>query len=1282
MGLLRKALPTVIVLAALLALGPTSVWAQSGTASVSGHVTDQQGGAVPGAVVTLIREATAATRFTVTSPSGIYQFVGAPPGLYALTVELAGFAISRVENVELRVDASLRQDVELSLGDLTETLTVAAESPLINTTDATMGNTIDERAITNLPVEARSVVELLSLQPGSVYVPFNEVQNDADEADPRFGSVSGARADQQTVTLDGVDVNDPELQYAYTSAVRITQEALQEFRVSTSNYGAQYGRSSGPQVSLVTKSGTNRFRGSAYFYRRDTDFSANEYFNKLATQPEGVNEAPLLDKNTFGGSLGGPIVKDRVFFFVNYEQLGEESERPVVRGVPSGSFRDGVLQYECEDPAACPGGSVAGFNGTHTVQPGWYGLTPAEIAAIDPLGIGPSMPGSQYFNQFPMPNEPGLDGVNIMDYRFPSPIKNDFKTYIARLDASLNESGTQNLFVRFNAQDDVVNDPAQYPDGPPRSADTFKNWGIAVGHDWVISNNLMNTFRYGYTKIDANTVGLVNDNIVSFRFIDDFIPFTYTSARTTPTHNFVEELSWLTGRHTLKVGANVRFTRIPSVRDSSSWNFTEINPSWVDGVGRKYMPGRPGCTTPGCSQVPAVASTFQSGYADAWLNILGVLSEANLNANYLTDGTLLGVGEPVPREYATDEYDFYIQDRWQLSPSFTLTAGLRYSLYSPPWEVNGQQVAPTPSMGEWFAQREANMMAGIPSTASPTVSFDLAGPANGKKGFYDWDRNNFGPSIAFAWTPRADDGILGSLTGNNRLVIRGGYSKVFDRVGLGLARFFDRNLAFGMSTNLSSPFGAPYEENPEVRFVDINTMPPTMPAPPPGGFPATPPLRAGQITGSIDDTLVTPSAHMLNLAVSRQFGNDWSVEAAYVGRFGRDQLVRRDLAMPLDLADPASGMTYFEAAQQMIQAYQSAGLDFNSPPSAYRGLAPIAYWENLFPDMAGYPEAGLSATQSMAYFYNEFDPDYITALWLLDQFCDPTCSIFGDYAYFSEQYDSLASVSSIGRSSYNALQLTLRKRYSQGFQFDLNYTMGTSRDLASGAEREDVFTNYGTGGYTGFLINTWDPDASWGKSDYNVRHQVNFNWIWDLPFGSGQRWGENASGFKNQLIGDWSFSGLVRWTSGFPFTVINCRSCWATNWNLQGNAELVTPGVLPALATTTDAVDNRPSPFVDPEGARDFFRFALPGEQGLRNDMEGDGYFTIDLSFAKVFKLGGRHRLRFRWDIFNLTNTPSYDVYFLNALPDRSGFGRYDGTYATCDALAGRCMQFALRYEF
>lgn len=1259
----------------VLAITAGPVWAQAGTATLVGTVTDAQSAVLPGVTVTARHRTTGTVRTTVTNESGNYNLAALAPGAYDVTAELSGFRGITVEGLELRVDTTSRRDFRLEISALTETISVTATSPIINTSDASIGNTMNEHTIRTLPVEARNVVHLLSLQPGAVFIPTTN----PNTTDPRYGATAGARADQQNVTLDGIDVNDPQLQAAFTSAVRMTQEALQEFKVSTTNYGAEMGRSSGPQVSLVTRSGTNEYNGSAYWFLRRTRTSSNEYFLKLAQLGGGQeSKVPILDKDIFGGAIGGPIRRGKAFFFGNFEALREASEAPVVRAVPSPSLRDGVLMYRCGSASACPGGSVRGFNNSHTVPAGWYGLTPAEIAAIDPLGIGPSRAASQYFNQYPMPNEPGTDGQNLMDFRFAAPIANDFNTFIGRFDYKI--SGGQNLFVRGNMQDDTINSAPQFPGQEPASQTLFRNSAIAVGYDAVLSRSLVNSFRYGLTKIDSTNLGRLNANFTTFRFLSSFNPLTSTSTRETPTHNIVNDLSWLKGNHTFKVGANLRFTRIPSSRNGGSWLSATVNPSWVAGIGRTYMPGRPTCVTPGCSAVPAVASNFAAGYADPWLSILGVLSQSTLRANYDREGNLLPVGQPVEREYASDEYEVYVQDSWQIRPNLTVSAGVRYSLFSPPYEVNGLQVAPSVSMGEWFEQRRQNMLAGVPSSASPIITFDLAGPKNNGPGFYETDKNNFAPRFSFAWTPGGEGGLLGWLTGGDKMVIRGGYAKVFDRIGQGIALNFDQGFAFGMSTSISSPFGAPYETNPAVRWVDDKTLPPTVPAAPPGGFPQTPPIRAGIITSSIDDTLVTPSAHTASLIIGRELPGNFAIEGGYVGRFGRDLLTRRDLAMPLNLVDTGSGMDYFTAAQQLIRATEAAGISANAPLSAYAALAPIPYWENLFPSAAS---ATAHATAAIARRFNIDGPDYITSLWLMDQFCVPACSKFGPFAYFAEQYDSLAALSSVGRSNYNSLIVTLRKRYSRGFQFDLNYTLSESKDMGSNVERGSAFGTYGAGGYSGFLINSWDPELNYGVSDFDVRHQINANGLWDLPFGRGKAIGRDAGTFLNQLIGDWSVAAVMRWTSGFPFNVINCRSCWATNWNLQGNASLVDPGRLPETETKKNAVDGRPGPFADATEALKFFRFSLPGEQGIRNQLRGDGYFTIDTSVSKAWHLGfSDHRLRVRWDVFNVTNTAKFDVGSLTVTPDRGGFGRYNGTLASCDAQAGRCMQFALRYEF
>jgi hypothetical protein len=385
------------------------------------------------------------------------------------------------------------------------------------------------------------------------------------------------------------------------------------------------------------------------------------------------------------------------------------------------------------------------------------------------------------------------------------------------------------------------------------------------------------------------------------------------------------------------------------------------------------------------------------------------------------------------------------------------------------------------------------------------------------------------------------------------------------------------------------------------------------------------------------------------------------------------------MAMPLNLVDTKSGMDYFTAAQTIIKATQAAHIPASAPLDAYKVIANVPYWENLFPAAAN---ATLSATQAFARNFNRFAPDYTTPLYNADESCSPACSIYGPFAYFSEQYDSLGALSSIGRSNYNAMVLTVRKRHANGLQFDVNYTLSSSKDMGSNVERGSAFGNYGAGGYSGFLINSFDPELNYGTSDFDVRHQVNTDWIYDLPFGQGRRFGGHSGGFMNQLIGDWSIAGLMRWTSGFPFNVQNCRSCWATNWQLQGNASLVTPGVLPETETTLNAVDGRPSPFKDPAKAASFFRYDMPGEAGIRNVLRGDGYFTIDTSVSKAWRVVSDNRIRFRWDVFNVTNTPKFNVGDATMTPDRTGFGRYNSTLAACDAQAGRCMQFALRYEF
>lgn len=1278
---------SVLALAALLLLS-TAAWGQTATSGLVGVVTDPQGAAVVGAQVTLTSRATGAVRSVRTNEQGLYRFVALAPGRYDLRIEVEGFRAAVRENLELQVSITVEFNVTLELGAVTETIVIEEGAATLNTTDASIGNVIGENLIQNIPMEGRNIVGLLSVQAGATYIPTTNPNTE----DPRYGSVSGARADQSNVTLDGVDVNDAQNQSAYTAVVPVTLDSVQEFRVTTSNYDASMGRSSGAQVSLVTKPGTNEIHGTTYWYHRNTATSANEYFQKLSQLGSGAaNKPPLLQKHIYGAAAGGPFIKDRWFVFGNFEALKEQRETSVERAVPSNSFRDGVMIYQCATASQCPGGTVAGLTGSHSIPAGFYGMTPANLASVDPLGIGPNVAAAQHFRRYPAPNDPGRDGIggtttgNIVGFRFGGPLVNTFFSYILRSDFNIDPQGNHKVFWRGNLRDDTVDGAPTFPGNPPQTQFLNNSRGMAVGYDAVISPKLVNSFRYGLSRIGNKQAGLRNSDAVTFRFISDFDALTSTNFRIVPLHNIVNTTSYTHGSHSFQWGINFRFVRAPRATNAISFHTATTNGSWVPGVGRTYIPGTPTCTTPGCSTLPAVASGFHASYADSFINILAILSQASARYNYLVDGTVLASGTPIERKYGSDEYEMFFQDSWRIKPNLTFNFGLRYGIYSPPWEVNGQQVAPAISLGEWFRQRGRNAERGIPSNAIPPFMFDLAGPANGRRGFYDWDYNNFAPRVSVAYSPRFSDGWLGWLTGNGKMVIRGGYSIVYDRIGQGLATTFDTGGSFGLSTSLTSPFGGVSESTPGVRFVNLTTMPPHLPAAPPGGFPTTPPIAAGIITTALDDTITTPYAHAFNFSIGREIPWGMTVEAAYVGRRGRDLLTRYDLAMPVNLLDTVSGMDYFTAARLVIDAIQGIP---GSAGSNFTGIAPIPYWENLFPGAAGvFGGASLTATQSIARRFWIFEPDYITALWQFDQFCFPACSIFGPFAYFNDQYDALSAQGSIGWSEYHGMQLTIRRPMSRGFGFDFNYTLSKSNDIGSQVERGASFGNFFTGGYTGFLVNSWDPAAHYAPSDFDSRHQFNFAGIFELPFGRGRRWASGVPSALNHVIGGWQLAGLWRWSSPFPFNVINCRSCWATNWNLQGNAMLADPSRLPATKTTkgVSALGGRPSPFVDPVAARGFFRFQYPGEVGLRNRLRGDGYFTIDLGVGKTWDMPWLegHKLMFRWETFNITNTVKFDVGNITAFPDISAsFGRYNSSLAACDGAAGRCMQFAFRYQF
>ena len=423
-------LSAVCAVLLLLCLTPTFAAAQvAGTAALTGTVTDPSGAIVVGADLIATNLASGAKRSTTTDSAGKYLFSQLPPGDYRVDVTAAGFKTAARQRVELPVGITSTLDILLDLGDLAEVVEVQAVTAAVNTDDASMGAPLTGAEIRSLPSLDLNPAGLLSLQAGVAFIPSASDTpggyGGVSDYDGRSGAVNGARSDQTNITLDGVDCNDPISGYAFNCVLRATQGSLAEFRTTTTNYGAEAGgRSGAAQVQLITMSGENTPHGSAYYAHRNEAFNANDFFlNK-----SGIKEPPFR-RHIFGGALGGPLVKNRMFLFGNWERMEESLFKSAVRSVPSLSFRDGVMIYKCADRdgyAPCPTSptSVVGVSGTgYSVPAGSYGLSPAQIRAIDPMGIGPNAALLQYWKQYPTDiNDSSVgDGVNVVGHRFAAP---------------------------------------------------------------------------------------------------------------------------------------------------------------------------------------------------------------------------------------------------------------------------------------------------------------------------------------------------------------------------------------------------------------------------------------------------------------------------------------------------------------------------------------------------------------------------------------------------------------------------------------------------------------------------------------------------------------------------------------------------------------------------------------------------------------------------------------------------------------------------------------------
>ena len=1221
----------------------TLTFGQNATTSLRGAVKDPSGALVAGATVTLTDNATGKMLSTTASSGGLYTFPQLFPAKYTIKVSAPGFG-DQSKIAELLVDQPATIDFTLTVQSSSVTVDVTASAQTLNTADASLGSSADSAQIQALPSETRNIPDLLSLQPGVLFLGQTTGQG-VTAGDSRQGAVNGGRSDQGNVTVDGVDDNDQVNGFAFTGVLRETPDSIEEFRVTTGDSNADSGRSSGAQVSMVTKSGTNKFHGSAYEFYRPPFTAANNWFNKQAEVSEGLPNVPTkVLRNIFGASAGGPIKRDKLFFFGNYEgsRLAEDFQQ--VQTVPTAAYAAGNI--------TTPSGI----------------LTPAEVTVLDagcqicntsayPNGPGPNPNALAFLNAYPAAN--GTlegDGLNEGSYSFASPNPVRLNTSIARIDYT--PTDRHRIFVRGNLQKDVIGAPEQFPGQGPSKVTEDNSKGLTAGDTWSISPTLINDIRYGYVRQGVSNRGVGNGDYVDFRFLTNPSSELRTTITSIPVNNIVDNLSWTKGKHTIEFGGNWRLIHQNHVSDDTTWQHGTTNPYWLSGNAPGEDP----------------SSSFANSYEIAFANLVGTVPELDSSYNYHVDsaasGSLLPDGAFLTRHFKANEFEWYVQDAWRVMPNLTITFGVRHTILQTPYETSGQQVAPTIDTHAWFLGRESAAQAG--QISEPDIQFSPSGAYYGKPAFWPKSKDNFAPRFAVAYSP------------DTKTSIRVGAGIYYDHYGEALVNTFDQNGSFGISSAVTNPAGVYSIEGnakhpPAPRFLGRSSLPAidNGGSPQTQAYPFTAPEGNFAITWGLDNHLKTPYSETFDLSVQRELPGGFTLETAYVGRLGRHLIQQLDLAEPVDYVDPGGAGDYYAAGAQL-----SHDVDLNGGDGS-ASVAPIQYFENVFPFMAGVDYAGESATQ--AIYTNEWAPyraqyGATTSLADIDFFCGYGCPAGWNSHFWQDQFSSLYALDSIGMSYYNAGQFTLRHPSSHGLQMDFSYTLSKSIDMGSDTERSSEFglNSTNTGAFSE-ILNTWKPYLNRSVSDFDTRHLITVDAVYQLPFGRGKMVGGGSNAFADAIIGGWQLSGINRWASSLPFSLN--EPGWTTDWQIESF------GVVTQPVKTHRHYDANGNPqfFADPDAITNGIatggpvRLPYPGEAGERNNFRGDGYFDIDTGLAKRWNLGEFGALKFAWETYNVLNTVRFDDS-----PTSVGGQLTSGNLGVASVLLTqpRRMQFSLRYDF
>jgi len=1218
-----QTLPALLILMVLAVVPP--LWAQKDAGAIVGLVRDASGAVVAGARVT-VTDLDHGIQLTL-STNNQGEYVASPLriGPYNVTVEKQGFKKAVAEPVQVNIQDRVGVDFKLVPGMATEVVTVSSERPQLETDTSELGQVVDSRRINALPLNGRNYAQLALLGVGVAPAePGSRVET-------TFGfSANGARALQNNFLLDGID-NNANLGDVLNGAAYVVQpsvDAIAEFKVETNSYSAEFGRGNGAIMNAVIKSGTNQIHGDVFEFLRNEKVDATNAFDAFGQQP--------YKQNQFGFTLGGPIIKNKTFFFGDYEGLRIRQALPQLSAVPTpdeigGNF-SAILDTTTpakaidvngnptnQDALDCNGNTTyAGeIFDSHQAQQNYpgnpNGLCGVPIATsggiptnIFPTGTGCSACidplAARLAALFPAPNAPQFGPQAFLSDPKRSETEDKFDI---RVDHTI--GGKDNFFARFSYGNDSfflpspfnnVLDGGSFQDGYSDNSAR----GLAASEVHSFRNNLINEFRFGYNHLNSHRFNLNYNINVSQQLGFPGVPFgpdigglpsigfsdgttAIGSSGFLPSiekqHSYVitDNLSWTHGRHAAKFGAELRFEQFTIFQPASPRGNMSFGSEFTDN------PASPG------SGGESIA-TFLLGVPDG--------------------GSITSLHNVI---YNRQIYAVYGLDDIKVTPRLTLNLGLRYELFTTIKEANDQAATFDFNSLSLIVPRGQNQQ------LTPALGTELNLQRNGSRGLISPDLNNFAPRIGLAY----------QLT--DKLVLRSGYGMFYG--GQENGPFSNPSPGFNPPFFSSEVYATPCSAasaNPSALDCSIsaannnglalNQLQAGFPnnintGLSPLGDPNAPSLY------SLDPHLVTPYTQQWHLGLEYQLPADTVLEVSYAGSRGLKLFAFYNGNQSVPTTDPTA-------------------------PTAPRRPA----HNNNWPGANG--PCDLNPANNYADAAN----------------CNPA-------------FDTgIGTFRSNTQSNYNSLQVRLEKRYSQGLQYEAAYTFAHALDNASSASLGSV--------NNGDFRDQRFPNAEYGNADFDVRHRFVFSYVYDLPFGRGRRFAKNASGFVDQVLGNWQMSGVFAAATGNYYTATDIVSvsnsdCGGTvgfncaRPNLVGNPN-TRPCVPGTLFNTCAFADNNVQ--------------GTFGNAG-RNIIQGPGYKTWDTSLVKQFPIREHMHLEFRAEFFNILNHTNFlfgqfgaisaeptplelDPNNINtvATPHVSSFG-----YPLA-ARAPREIQFALKFYF